>query len=211
MSEIRSKGTYSVGYRTLNQYPYNSQCSGGFPCKSCLKASKSKIWKGPCVKADFLDMVQSGPYFACRSLPFTFCINYMLTHVVDGFAYQQTRFNREDSLSIQTQMFIMETLSQQGGHLIVQSTKYFGRLLPPCAIPWMYGVTLMANADLDLSQHKLAIPSDIAKKIKRVENAIPERTVVIFAPPEELSDGDWFVSRLSVMILDWKNLTLLRG
>jgi hypothetical protein len=75
----------------------------------------------------------------------------------------------------------------------------------------MYGVTLMANADLDLSQHKLAIPSDIAKKIKRVENAIPERTVVIFAPPEELSDGDWFVSRLSVMILDWKNLTLLRG
>jgi hypothetical protein len=40
-----------------------SQCTGGIPCDACRAISTSRIWRTPCTKAQFLDIVESGSYF----------------------------------------------------------------------------------------------------------------------------------------------------
>lgn len=36
------------------------QCSGEVPCRGCKENIGAKIWKSPCVKAEFLDMIEAG-------------------------------------------------------------------------------------------------------------------------------------------------------
>lgn len=55
-----------------NQLSYKNQCSGGVPCDKCVANSQPKLWIVPCVKADFFEMVESGPFFICELLPFMF-------------------------------------------------------------------------------------------------------------------------------------------
>ena len=37
-----------------------SQCSGEVPCVGCRENIGAKIWKSPCIKADFIDIVEAG-------------------------------------------------------------------------------------------------------------------------------------------------------
>ncbi|KAF4449289.1 hypothetical protein F53441_7407 [Fusarium austroafricanum] len=41
-------------------------CAGGIPCKACLSLHKPRLWKGPCTKAQFLDIIDSGSFFFIR-------------------------------------------------------------------------------------------------------------------------------------------------
>ena len=45
------------------------QCSGEVPCLGCRENLGAKIWKSPCVRADFLDIVEAGSCnFICERL-----------------------------------------------------------------------------------------------------------------------------------------------
>ncbi|KAI5456655.1 hypothetical protein BGZ63DRAFT_395959 [Mariannaea sp. PMI_226] len=39
------------------------KCAEGIPCNACLRVSKARIWREPCTKAQFLDIVELGSYF----------------------------------------------------------------------------------------------------------------------------------------------------
>ncbi|KAF5633307.1 uncharacterized protein FTJAE_7204 [Fusarium tjaetaba] len=41
----------------------NITCVGGIPCKACLGLRKPRLWKVPCTKAQFLDIIESGSFF----------------------------------------------------------------------------------------------------------------------------------------------------
>ncbi|KAF5670335.1 hypothetical protein FCIRC_8973 [Fusarium circinatum] len=41
----------------------NITCAGGIPCKACLSLRKPRLWKVPCTKAQFLDIIESGSFF----------------------------------------------------------------------------------------------------------------------------------------------------
>ncbi|KAF5004127.1 hypothetical protein FDECE_9341 [Fusarium decemcellulare] len=44
-------------------------CEGGFPCKACLALRKPRLWRGPCTKAQFLEIIESGSFFLMLSIP----------------------------------------------------------------------------------------------------------------------------------------------
>lgn len=119
---------------------------------------------------------------------------YTKYYGLGGFAHQQMGFNSEDSQSIAAQMHIMVHLSKNGGSLIAQSAQAFIPLGIRCAIEWPFATMSLAKAALDSAKHKSAIPSSFADKIREAEKAIPERSMVVFGLPDEVSQGDWFVS-----------------
>ncbi|KAJ3538514.1 hypothetical protein NM208_g5872 [Fusarium decemcellulare] len=41
-------------------------CKGGFPCKACLALRKPRLWRGPCTKAQFLEIIESGSFFLSK-------------------------------------------------------------------------------------------------------------------------------------------------
>ncbi|KAG4282401.1 hypothetical protein FPRO06_09074 [Fusarium proliferatum] len=41
----------------------NITCAGGIPCDACLSLRKPRLWKVPCTKAQFLEIIESGSFF----------------------------------------------------------------------------------------------------------------------------------------------------
>ncbi|KAJ3542537.1 hypothetical protein NM208_g3209 [Fusarium decemcellulare] len=46
----------------------NKSCYGGFPCEACQTVRKPRLFRGPCTKAQFLEIIQAGSFFLRMSV-----------------------------------------------------------------------------------------------------------------------------------------------
>ncbi|KAF5001734.1 hypothetical protein FDECE_10867 [Fusarium decemcellulare] len=55
----------------------NKSCHGGFPCEACQTMRKPRLFRGPCTKAQFLEIIQAGSFFLRTSLYESMILEYL--------------------------------------------------------------------------------------------------------------------------------------
>ncbi|OQV03190.1 hypothetical protein CLAIMM_08267 [Cladophialophora immunda] len=98
------------------------KCTGGIPCEACRKRATSTIWKNPCIKAHFLDIIEAGSFFPHTTL------------------YQLLIIEREEEASIISQFLCATGFASQRENFSFNSVGFNSF----CKVPWVLGVVWFA-------------------------------------------------------------------